>query len=58
MDWPDHLTAVSDPVTPALQPAAAFGTVVRDPLPEQIANRLVALISERVHIVTTPHELI
>ena len=47
MDWPDHLTAVPDPATPALQPAAEFGTVVRDPLPEQIAHRLVALISER-----------
>jgi DNA-binding FadR family transcriptional regulator len=47
VDWPDHLTAVSDPTTSSLPPAAEFGTVVRDPLPEQIANRLVALISER-----------
>ena len=36
-----------DPTTPSLPPVAEFGTVVRDPLPEQIANRLVALISER-----------
>ncbi len=47
MDWPDHLTAVTEPTTSPLHPAAEFGTVVRDPLPEQIANRLVALISER-----------
>jgi DNA-binding FadR family transcriptional regulator len=45
VDWPDHLTAVIDPTTST--PPTAFGTVVRDPLPEQIANRLVALISER-----------
>ena len=44
MDWPDHLTAVPDPTTST---PTAFGTVVRDPLPEQIANRLVAMISER-----------
>jgi GntR family transcriptional regulator, transcriptional repressor for pyruvate dehydrogenase complex len=36
-----------DPTASSLPPAAEFGTVVRDPLPEQIANRLVALISER-----------